>query len=133
MTSMIDHVTLAVTDLDRARRFYEAAFRPLGIVPGEANGRTASFQRDGRDDFTLISAVDVPNAPSQTHHAFRAPSRAAVRAFHDAALGAGGADDGAPGLRPEYGSDYYAAFVRDPEGNRIEAVVLGPELEPEER
>lgn len=127
MTTLIDHVTLAVTDLDRARRFYEAALRPLGIVLASADGRSASWERDGSDDFTLLAAIDVPNAPYQTHYAFRAPSRAAVREFHAAGLGAGGQDDGAPGLRPEYGPDYYAAFLLDPEGNRIEAVTRANE------
>jgi catechol 2,3-dioxygenase-like lactoylglutathione lyase family enzyme len=124
---MFDHLTLAVTDLDRARRFYDAALAPLGIVPQSVDGRSASYERHGCDDFTIIRSDTPPGAPHAAHVCFRAPGRAAVRAFHAAGLAAGGRDDGGPGLRPEYSPVYYAAFLSDPDGNRIEAVTRAAE------
>jgi catechol 2,3-dioxygenase-like lactoylglutathione lyase family enzyme len=127
---MLDHVSLGVTDLERSRRFYDAALQPLGLV------RTVDFQDRGSDygamagqlgvEFTITIERGV--SPSTgTHICFRAPDRASVSAFHRAALMAGGRDDGAPGVRPEYHPDYYAAFVIDPDGHRIEAVCHAPE------
>ena len=124
---MIDHVSLAVTDLDRSRRFYDAALTPLGIVPLPSGGRAASYERDGRDDFGVIRSDTQPISPHGSHVCFLAPSREAVRAFHREGLAAGGADDGAPGLRPEYSPVYFAAFLVDPDGHRIEAVTREPE------
>jgi catechol 2,3-dioxygenase-like lactoylglutathione lyase family enzyme len=128
---MLDHVSLGVTDLERSRRFYDAVLRPLGLV------RIVDFQRRGSDygampgqfgvEFTItVEADGAPRIPG-LHLCFRAPNRAAVRAFHAAALEAGGRDDGAPGLRSQYHADYYAAFVLDPDGRRIEAVSHAPE------
>jgi catechol 2,3-dioxygenase-like lactoylglutathione lyase family enzyme len=125
---MLDHVSLGVTDLERSRRFYDAALRPLGLV------RTVDFEGRGSDygsapgtlgvEFTITREAHV--APVQgLHVCFRAPSRDAVHAFHTAALGAGGRDDGAPGPRG-YHDDYYAAFVLDPDGHRVEAVCHAP-------
>ena len=127
---MLDHVSLGVTDLQRSRRFYDAALLPLGLV------RTVDFQGRGSDygamagqygvEFTI--AVETGASPvSGMHLCFRAPNRASVREFHSAALTAGGRDDGDSGLRPEYHPDYYAAFVLDPDGHRIEAVCHAPE------
>ena len=122
---MLDHVSVGVIDLDRSRRFYDAALRPLGLV------RTLDFEERGSDygfaagqvgvEFTITreSAV-VPVAGM--HVCFRAADRDAVRAFYSAALDAGGRDDGPPGLRPSYHGDYYGAFVLDPDGHRVEAV-----------
>ena len=78
-------------------------------------------------EFTITSETDVRTPIPGAHLCFRAPNRAAVRAFHAAAVSAGGFDDGAPGIRPQYHSDYYAAFVLDPDGHRIEAVCHAPE------
>ncbi len=120
---MLDHISLPTTDLDRARRFYTAAFAPLGAVECAVTETSAGWAVDGSDDF-YVGLVDVPalvNHP-RTHYALSAPSRAAVDAFHAAALANGGTDDGAPGLRPQYHPNYYAAFVIDPDGRRIEAV-----------
>ena len=127
---MLDHVSLGVTDLERSRRFYDAVLRPLGLV------RIVDFRGRGSDygamagqlgvEFT-ITAERVVTPPAGRHVCFRAPDRAAVRAFHGAALVAGGHDDGAPGIRSEYHPDYYAAFVHDPDGNRVEAVCHAPE------
>jgi catechol 2,3-dioxygenase-like lactoylglutathione lyase family enzyme len=127
---MLDHVSLGVTDLELSRRFYDAALRPLGLV------RIVDFQGRGSDygamagqlgvEFTITAEPDV-TTPSGMHVCFRAPDRASVCAFHEAALAAGGHDDGAPGIRSQYHPDYYAAFVRDPDGHRIEAVCHAPE------
>ncbi len=120
---MFNHVSVGVRDLDRAGRFYDAALGALG------------YRRTMSESFGLAWGVSWPEfwatmptegdaaAGNGTHVAFIAPSREAVDAFHAAALAAGGVDVGAPGLR-DYTADYYAAFVRDPEGNKIEAVHL---------
>jgi catechol 2,3-dioxygenase-like lactoylglutathione lyase family enzyme len=127
---MLDHVSLGVSDLERSRRFYDAALRPLGIA------RILDFSGRGSDygsmpaplgvEFTITAEHDVTPAMG-THVCFRAPDRDAVRAFHTAALCGGGHDDGGPGLRELYHRDYYAAFVRDPDGHRIEAVCHLPQ------
>jgi catechol 2,3-dioxygenase-like lactoylglutathione lyase family enzyme len=130
---MLDHVSLGVSDLARGRRFYDAALRPLGLF------RIVDFGGRGSDygaapgslgvQFTITKECGVTAPYPGVHLCFRAPSREAVRAFHAAAMAAGGRDDGAPGLRPHYHADYYAAFVRDPDGHRIEAVTHVP-IEP---
>jgi catechol 2,3-dioxygenase-like lactoylglutathione lyase family enzyme len=127
---MLDHVSLGVSDLARSRRFYDAALRPLGLL------RIVNFQDRGSDygaapgslgvEFTIT--VERVAAPSLGMHiCFRAPNREAVREFHRLALGSGGRDDGAPGLRPHYHASYYGAFVLDPDGHRIEAVCHAPD------
>ena len=126
---MLDHVSLGVSDLKRSRRFYDAVLRPLGLV------RTVDFQERGSDygagslgvEFT-ITAEKGDTMPSRGMHlCFRAPDHTAVHAFHAAALVSGGRGDGDPGLRPQYHRDDFAAFVRDPDGHRIEAVCHAPE------
>jgi catechol 2,3-dioxygenase-like lactoylglutathione lyase family enzyme len=127
---MLDHVSLGVKDLERSRRFYDTALRPLGLV------RTVDFQGRGSDygamagqlgvQFTVTVEQKVKPLVGM-HICFRAPDRSAVRAFHAAALAAGGNDGGAPGLRLIYHPNYYAAFVLDPDGHRIEAVCHAPE------
>jgi catechol 2,3-dioxygenase-like lactoylglutathione lyase family enzyme len=122
---VIDHVSLGVSDLDASRRFYDAVLRPLGLM------RTLDFEERGSDygfaagqmgvEFTITLEPAPVTPASGMHLCFRAPDRAAVRAFHAAAISHGGTDDGRPGLRA-YHPDYYAAFVRDPDGHRIEAV-----------
>lgn len=131
MAAMIDHLSYAVTDIERARAFYDAALGALGY------GRVMDFEHEGRS-FTGYGPDDKPAfwiyggygpaAPAPGGHtAFVAPDRAAVDAFHAAALTHGGRDDGAPGLRPEYHEDYYAAFVIDCDGYRVEAVCHKPQ------
>lgn len=120
---VVDHVSLRVRDLGAGRRFYEAALAPLGfgILYSDEGGYSFGFESTdrGADDFWILEG-DTPS--TGVHVAFAAKDRAAVDAFYDAALGAGGHDNGAPGLRPEYHAGYYGAFVLDPYGNNIEAV-----------
>ena len=128
---MLDHVSLGVTDLERSRRFYDAALRPLGLV------RLLDFEGRGSDygsvphpygvEFTITAESGAVGPARGAHLCFRAPDRTAVRAFHAAALAAGGTDDGAAALRPKYHAGYYAAFVLDPDGHRVEAVCHAPE------
>jgi catechol 2,3-dioxygenase-like lactoylglutathione lyase family enzyme len=128
---MLDPVSIAaVRELERSRRFYDAALRPLGIV------RTLDFEHRGSDygtmagqlgvEFTITLEVGDVIPVRGIHVCFRAHDREAVRAFHAAAIAAAGSDDGAPGTRPRYHRDYYAAFVIDPDGHRIEAVCHAP-------
>ena len=129
---MLDHISLGVTDMARARTFYDAVLEPLGyrrLYDHEALA-SAYGPEAPRFEFWIGLPLD-PGRPAAsgngTHIALRAPSRAAVEAFHAAALAHGGADAGAPGLRPEYMETYYAAFVHDPDGHKIEAVCYAPE------
>ncbi|KAB8287729.1 VOC family protein [Bifidobacterium avesanii] len=130
---MLDHLTLRVRDVNRSIEFYRRALAPLGYVAKAHHEPTIGF---GVDDGTphadfYVSPMegnaapggDAGDCPSPvTHIAFLAPSREAVRAFHEAALAAGGRDNGEPGPRP-YHPGYYSAFALDPDGNNIEAVV----------
>ncbi|HEV2081219.1 MAG TPA: VOC family protein [Brevundimonas sp.] len=125
---MIDHLGLDVSDLDRSRRFYEAALAPLGLAVvaeavNDAGGRVVMFGLGGVPEF-VVAEDEAPGVGA--HVAFRASGRDQVDAFHAAALAAGGSDNGPPGLRPNYGPDYYAAFVRDPDGMNVEAVCRAP-------
>jgi catechol 2,3-dioxygenase-like lactoylglutathione lyase family enzyme len=127
---MLDHISLGVTDLERSRRFYDAALGPLGLVwIVDFHGRGSDYGAMAGQlgvEFTITAESGVMPSPA-IHVCFRAPDRASVRAFHSAALIAGGHDDGGPGVRSEYHPDYYAAFVRDPDGHRVEAVCHAPE------
>ncbi|HEY0832543.1 MAG TPA: VOC family protein [Azospirillum sp.] len=119
---MIDHISLPVSDIDRARAFYDAVLATVGYTRMMDFGRTAGYGEDHPHFWIGAPEDGAACSPSGVHVAFRAPTHAAVDAFHAAALAAGGRDDGAPGLRPRYHPDYYAGFVIDPDGNRIEAV-----------
>lgn len=116
---MFDHVAINVSDMDASRRFFEAALTPLGYEISFESPEWVGMQAAGRNDFGLVRRDPV--GPT-VHLGFEAPDRAAVEAFHRAALAAGGTDNGAPGLRPDYGDDYYAAFVIGPDGHNVEAV-----------
>ena len=119
---MISHVSIGVTDIERSRRFYDAVLGALGYRrPFEGEGN-AAYGADA-PEFWVAQNQQVPaaNAASGLHFCFDAPSRSAVEVFHAAALASGGADNGGPGLRPEYHASYYAAFAIDPDGWRIEA------------
>ena len=121
---MITHVSTGVRDADRSKSLYDAALEPLGYKRIRA-AKTLVGYGYGADciSFWVISAErPVPaDEKSGLHFCFTAPDAAAVDAFHAAALRSGGRDNGAPGLRPIYGPDYYAAFIIDPDGYRIEA------------
>jgi catechol 2,3-dioxygenase-like lactoylglutathione lyase family enzyme len=121
---MLDHLGLRVSDYAKSRRFFENALAPLGYeVVMEFGGSTAGLGAAGKPDF-WISPGEVSGP---VHIAFASPDRATVVAFHEAAIAAGGRDNGAPGLRPEYHPNYYGAFVFDPDGNNIEVVCHRPE------
>ena len=129
---MLDHVGFAVADAERSKAFYEQALAPLGISlimsvtpeQTEAGGTAHGFGSDGKPYFWI---GDNERVGEGTHVAFAVDSRAKVHAFHEAALAAGGRDNGGPGLRPHYHPNYYAAFVFDPDGANIEAVCHRPE------
>ncbi len=118
---MFDHVSLQVSDFAKSFAFYRAALAPLGFVAQAVDeaGKSAGFGRPG----TVALWIAEGASRGTTHVAFTARDRAAVRAFHDAGRSTGGRDHGEPGLRPDYAQDYYAAFLLDPDGNNVEAVV----------
>jgi catechol 2,3-dioxygenase-like lactoylglutathione lyase family enzyme len=123
---MIDHISIAVRDLAKAEPFYAALLAPLGMTklcewPDAAIGfgkKYPEFWINRRDGMARVAD------DSGVHICLRSSSTAAVDAFHAAALKAGGTSDGAPGLRTKYHGSYYAAFIRDPDGNRVEAVTF---------
>ncbi|MCM2442062.1 VOC family protein [Agrobacterium vitis] len=123
---MIDHMNIKVADFERAKAFYDAAFAPLGasllyMVPAEySNG--VKMGGYGRERPVYWLHEGTPPVGYHQHIAFTANSRAEVDAFYQAAIAAGGTDNGPPGLRPHYHPDYYGAFVFDLDGNNIEAV-----------
>lgn len=125
-TSCISHVSLGTCDHARAVAFYDAVLATIGcrrvVEHAEATGYGKTFP-----EFLIQRPLDggVATAGNGTHVAFLAPDRSSVDAFHRAALAAGGRCDGPPGLRPEYHPQYYACFVRDPDGHKIEAMALG--------
>jgi catechol 2,3-dioxygenase-like lactoylglutathione lyase family enzyme len=128
---MIDHMGLTVSDADQSRRFYDGASATLGYrvvmeVPKEFTGGVVGlgYGVPPKPDFWMTEGV--PNEP-RLHVAFRADNRRQVDAFYEAALAAGGRDNGPPGLRPHYHQDYYGAFVLDPDGHNIEAVCHAPD------
>jgi catechol 2,3-dioxygenase-like lactoylglutathione lyase family enzyme len=122
---MIDHVSVAVSDLERSVVFYEAVLGALGYAKLETRPATIAFGRKYSEFWVNHRPWMKPvDEDSGTHIALRASSEAMVDAFHAAALAHGGVSDGEPGLRPQHGQGYYAAFIRDPDGNRIEAVTF---------
>jgi catechol 2,3-dioxygenase-like lactoylglutathione lyase family enzyme len=120
---MIGHLSLGVADLPRSTRFYDAAMAALGFsrVWTSPNGVGYGLE-ENKDKLALFPRPDTRPPGPGFHLAFDAASRDAVDRFHAAALAAGGTSDGAPGPRPHYGATYYAAFVVDPDGYRLEAV-----------
>jgi len=123
----LDHVSITVRDLERAGRFYDAIMAALGIDKvnqrSDAIGYGARNRRgDDAHSYFSVYRSDAAQADPRRHWCFRAQSAHHVKAFHAAGLAAGGRDNGAPGLRPNYHAGYYAAFLEDPEGNRVEAV-----------
>ena len=120
---MLGHLSFGVADLARATAFYDAALAPLGVVRVWTSPKGVGYGPPGGQDKLALFPVEAPIAPGPGFHlAFDAPDRAAVDTFHAAAMANGGKDLGAPGLRPYYGETYYAAFVLDPDGHKLEAV-----------
>jgi catechol 2,3-dioxygenase-like lactoylglutathione lyase family enzyme len=125
---MIDHISVGVADLDRAARFYEPTLGALGLARVVTRPATIGFGKNYPEFWiNLRAGMKRIGAESGTHICLRAKTVADVDAFHAAALGAGGTSDGAPGIRPHDRVKYYAAFVIDPDGNRIEAVTFPAE------
>ncbi len=130
---MLDHIGIAVSDIAVSRKFYEAALKPLGIAVRSEVGDDVTetgvaalgFGREGDQGFLWIAEGE--RVGEGTHIALAVDSHEIVDAFHKAALAAGGKDHGAPGPRPHYGPNYYAAFVYDPDGVNLEAVCNKPE------
>ncbi len=122
---MLDHITFGTADFERAIAFYDQALVPLGITRlisvSAAQSGTVAYAGYG-DTRPFFWIANGQATRGQFHVAFATSNRATVDAFYQAALAAGGQDNGAPGLRPHYHPDYYGAFVRDPEGHNIEAV-----------
>lgn len=119
---MINHVSIGVKDIQAARRFYDAALKPLGYRCLSESAGALGYGDPAAVFWMYVAKRPVPaDEQSGLHFCFDAPSRQSVDAFHAAAVGAGGRDNGAPGLRADYGDGYYAAFVIDPDGYRIEA------------
>jgi catechol 2,3-dioxygenase-like lactoylglutathione lyase family enzyme len=119
---VIDHLTVGVSDLEASRSFYARALEPLGfseIGAWSDAKREIAFGLEEANDFGLSDRYEPGG---QLHIAFAADTREQVDAFHEAALAAGGHDNGAPGPRPEYSENYYGAFVLDPDGHNVEAV-----------
>jgi catechol 2,3-dioxygenase-like lactoylglutathione lyase family enzyme len=121
---MLDHIGLQVSDYARSKRFFEEALEPLAYnLIMEFGGSTAGFGVGAKPDFWISQG----QATAPVHVAFASLDRATVDAFYKAAIAAGGRDNGAPGLRPEYHPNYYGAFVYDPDGNNVETVCHRPE------
>ncbi len=133
---MIDHISIGVSDLGKAKSFYDTVLKPLGYgcvytvdVPGEGVIAHGYGEAD-KPSFWIGKPERLDsdaNAKGGTHVAFQAKSRKSIDEFHAAALKAGATDNGAPGLRPHYHPDYYGAFAYDPDGNKIEACCHHPE------
>jgi catechol 2,3-dioxygenase-like lactoylglutathione lyase family enzyme len=120
---MLDHIGLLVADFTKSKAFFETALKPLGYSCLMEYSGWAGFGAESKPDFWIAQGQSI-KAP--IHVAFAAADRLAVDAFHQAALAAGGRNNGAPGLRQDYHPNYYAAFVLDPDGNNIEAVCHSP-------
>jgi catechol 2,3-dioxygenase-like lactoylglutathione lyase family enzyme len=122
---MIDHVSVAVRDLDNAARFYQTLLGTIGYEKLEVRPHTVGFGKKYPEFWiNLRPTMATVALDCGAHVALRVPTAKLVDAFHAAALAAGGLCDGAPGLRPQHGDGYYAAFIRDPDDNRIEAVTF---------
>ena len=121
---MIDHVGVNVSNIEASTRFYEAALAPLGYSKlMDYSPDAVGFGAEGKPDFWLETRGNTGNV----HVAILSPDRATVNAFHEAAVAAGGTDNGPPGPRPQYHETYYGAYVLDPDGHNVEAVCHAPE------
>jgi catechol 2,3-dioxygenase-like lactoylglutathione lyase family enzyme len=123
---MLNHVSIGVRDILRSRAFYDAALGPLGYKRLSTGEDSLGYGKDAAVFWVNAADSPVPNDPkSGLHFCFSAPDRESVARFYAAALAAGGRDNGKPGVRADYSADYYAAFVVDPDGYRLEALHLG--------
>lgn len=124
--SAISHITLGTNDREKSARFYDAVLGPIGFsrLPKPADKPPAYAKGGGFPIIYIYTPFDgePATAGNGTHVAFIADTKAQVQAFHREALAHGGGDEGPPGPRPHYGPDYYAAYVRDPDGNKLQAV-----------
>ena len=124
--SVISHITFGTNDRDKAARFYDAVLGTIGFsrLPKPADKPPAYAKDDGLPIVYIYTPFDgePATAGNGSHVAFIADTKAQVQAFHREALAHGGSDEGPPGPRPHYGPDYYAAYVRDPDGNKLQAV-----------
>jgi catechol 2,3-dioxygenase-like lactoylglutathione lyase family enzyme len=130
--AIYSHVTVGTADMARATAFYDAVLAPLGLKRLKTYKVAIGYAPEGfegvNEPFWVMRPYDRKAASpgNGAMVAYKAPTRAAVDAFHAAALAAGGSDEGAPGIREHYHPDYYGAYVRDPDGNKLCAVCLGP-------
>jgi catechol 2,3-dioxygenase-like lactoylglutathione lyase family enzyme len=128
---ILDHIGINVSDYERSKSFYAKALEPLGVTLVMEFGKAAGFGRDGKPDFWIGEGTTSFQKPEHlaaitpVHVSFVARSRKEVDAFHAAALAAGARDNGGPGIRKEYHPSYYGAFVIDPDGHNVEAVIHG--------
>ena len=120
---MFDHVVFGVSDYEASKAFFLEALEPIGIAVVLEGPLGIELSADGKSSLCLCPTEEKP---AHLHLAFTATNRRQVDAFHRAALSAGGADNGAPGLRPHYHANYYAAFVIGPDGHNIEVVCHAP-------
>ena len=121
---MFDHVVFGVSDYAASKAFFLKALEPLGVAVVQEGPLGLELSTDGKSSLCFGQTGETP---AHLHLAFAAKNRRQVEAFHRAALAAGGKDHGAPGLRPQYHANYYAAFVIGPDGHNIEAVCHEPE------
>ena len=129
--SAISHITLGTNDREKAARFYDAVLGSIGFsrLPKPADKPPAYVKGGGFPIIYIYTPFDgePATAGNGSHVAFIADTKAQVQAFHREALAHGGSDEGSPGPRPHYGPDYYAAYVRDPDGNKLQAVCYAPQ------
>ena len=125
---MIDHISIGVSDLKAATAFYKEVLAALDYELRDDRPETAGFGRRGKShsEFWLNARPGMPTVPADSgaHVCLRTKSPEAVRAFYETAMQLGASDDGAPGFREHYSENYYAAFIRDPDGNKIEVVTF---------
>lgn len=124
---MFDHVKFGVTDFAASKAFYAKALEPLGVAIVSEGAPAYGVELCAKGNDTSLCLFQTDEKPAHLHIAFTAASRRQVDAFHRAALEAGAKDNGAPGLRPHYHANYYAAFVIGPDGHNLEAVCHRPE------
>jgi len=123
---MFDHVKFGVRDYSASKAFYLQALAPLGVKAGAEGSPAYGIELFIDGHVSTLCLFQTDEKPAHLHLAFVAQTREQVDAFHRAALAVGGADNGSPGLRPNYHANYYAAFVTDPDGHNIEAVCHAP-------